>query len=57
MKIGDLLITIQVNTRECTRATDQLRRALSRLRYPPKKAAKGGVSRRREKIRKAGVLR
>lgn len=55
MKIGDIQITLQVNTRACDRSLDRVRLTLSRLRYPPKRPARGSVSRRREKLRKAGI--
>lgn len=34
---------------------EQADRFLSRLRYPPRGPAKGSVSRRREKLKKAGI--
>jgi hypothetical protein len=57
MKIADLVVTIHVDMRASNRAIDQARRVLCRLRYPPKVPARGTVSRRREKLRKAGIRR
>ena len=52
---GMVRMTITVNARPFLREIDKLRRALSRLRYPPKRPAKGSVSRRKMKLRKAGL--
>lgn len=60
MSMKDTFATIQLNSEAAItafRALDKSQRALSRLRYPPKPAARGTISRRREKIRKAGLLR
>ncbi len=61
MKIGDLRITLDARAIQAmidfSRAVDQAGRALSRLRYPPKAPARGSVSRRREKLKKARILR
>lgn len=52
---GCALITFRADTREFNRHIDMARRALDRLRYPPKAPARGSISRRREKLRKAGL--
>lgn len=49
-------LTFQVDVRPFYHAIDQLHRALSRLRYPPKTPARATTSRRREKLKKAGVI-
>lgn len=45
-------VTVQGTLTFQAGAPDQ---SLSRLRYPPKGPARGSVSRRREKLRKAGI--
>lgn len=59
MKIGDLRITFDARAlramEDFSRTIDRANLALSRLRYPPKVPARGSVSRRREKLRKAGL--
>lgn len=48
-------VVIHANARPFLRELDRAQRSLNRLRYPPKAPTKGVVSRRREKLRKAGL--
>ena len=53
----DIFVTIQLNGEAAIAAFRDLSCALGRLRYPPKAPARGTISRRKEKLRKAGLLR
>ena len=52
-----VIIIIRPDAREIFRAFDTAKRGLARLNYPPKTPTKGSASRRKEKLRKAGLVR